>query len=134
MKKDLHKMPGSGRTCKGLNAMFDPESGGLPAWFPRTVLGILLLACVSVSGAKVPVPYRVIEAGTMGWTMNIDATTPLEVKGTVNDPSGITLIGVNIQVKGTTRGTTTDLDGSFTIEAAAEDSLMFSYIDRKSVV
>src|SRR5690554_1449725 len=41
---------------------------------------------------------------------------PAEINGTVTDASGLPLIGVNIQVKGTTRGTVTDLEGAFTIE------------------
>ena len=37
------------------------------------------------------------------------------------------LIGVNVLVKGTSRGTITDLDGNFSIEADDTDVLIFSY-------
>jgi TonB-linked SusC/RagA family outer membrane protein len=52
------------------------------------------------------------------------------VSGTVLDAeSGENLIGVNIQVKGTTRGTTTDTDGKFSMRVdSAEAVLVFSYI------
>lgn len=51
------------------------------------------------------------------------------VSGTVVDESGEPLIGVSIQVKGTTNGSITDFDGNFTImNVASSDVLVFSYI------
>ena len=41
---------------------------------------------------------------------------------------GLPLPGVNIVVKGTTRGTQTDFDGNFSIKAKKGDILVFSYI------
>lgn len=38
------------------------------------------------------------------------------------------LIGASVQVKGTTTGVVTDIDGSFVLEASASDVLIFSYI------
>src|SRR5690606_22375637 len=39
------------------------------------------------------------------------------------------LIGVNVQVKGTTHGAATDLDGNYTLDDVAEDAvLVFSYV------
>jgi len=38
------------------------------------------------------------------------------------------LIGANVAVKGTTRGTVSDIEGNFAIQAKAGDVLMFSYI------
>lgn len=54
---------------------------------------------------------------------------PHVVEGTVTDASGEPLIGVSVQVKGTSQGTVTDLDGrySFTTEEA-NPTLVFSYI------
>ena len=51
------------------------------------------------------------------------------ISGTVtsaedNEP----LIGVTIQIKNTTSGSVTDLDGNYTINASSEDVLVFSYI------
>lgn len=50
------------------------------------------------------------------------------VKGTVTDGTGEPLPGVSIVVKGTTNGTVTDMDGKYSIQAAAKDILSFSYI------
>src|SRR5690606_28907277 len=51
------------------------------------------------------------------------------VLGTVVDQSGEPLIGVNVQVKGTNKGTATDFDGRFTLEDVNENAiLVFSYI------
>jgi len=50
------------------------------------------------------------------------------VQGTVKDVDGETLIGVSILVKGTTIGTTTDLNGNFSINAPANSTLVFTYI------
>ena len=51
-----------------------------------------------------------------------------QVTGTVKDASGQPLPGVNILVKGTTNGTTTDADGKFSLGARSEDVLLFSFI------
>ncbi len=42
------------------------------------------------------------------------------------------LVGVNIQVKDTDRGTTSDLDGNFSISVNADDVLTFSYLGYQS--
>jgi TonB-linked SusC/RagA family outer membrane protein len=57
------------------------------------------------------------------------AATFAQVKGTVVDGStGMTLPGVNILVKGTQTGTSSDMDGNFAIDAKTGDVLVFSYI------
>ncbi|RIJ43172.1 TonB-dependent receptor [Pontibacter oryzae] len=50
------------------------------------------------------------------------------VRGTVKDASGTSLPGVAVVVKGTTRGTSTDLNGNFNIAVPANATLVFSYI------
>ena len=40
-------------------------------------------------------------------------TKPIQVSGTVSDSEKVPLIGVGVMVKGTTIGTSTDLDGHF---------------------
>ena len=50
------------------------------------------------------------------------------ITGKVIDASdGLSLIGVNVLVKGTSSGTVTDLDGNYSIEAEDGDILIFSY-------
>ncbi|MCV6630010.1 MAG: SusC/RagA family TonB-linked outer membrane protein [Flavobacteriaceae bacterium] len=50
------------------------------------------------------------------------------IQGTVSDEEGVPLLGVNVSVKGSTKGTTTDFDGKYQIKAASGDVLVFSYI------
>ncbi len=55
----------------------------------------------------------------------------ISVRGTVSDSSGEPLIGVSITVPGSKSGTTTDIDGNYTISADAGDKLRFSYVGFK---
>lgn len=50
------------------------------------------------------------------------------VTGMVSSEDGEPLIGVNILIKNTDRGTITEYDGSYSIEALPSDTLEFSYI------
>lgn len=50
------------------------------------------------------------------------------VTGTVKDATGVGLPGVNIIVKGTTNGTTSDADGKFSLNADPENILVASFI------
>lgn len=53
----------------------------------------------------------------------------IAVKGKVTDATtGESLIGVSVTVKGTTTGTQTDVNGSFTISAQPNATLIFSYV------
>ena len=49
------------------------------------------------------------------------------ITGTVIDESGEPLIGVNILIKGTSIGTTTDIDGNYSLDAPDDATLVFSY-------
>jgi TonB-dependent starch-binding outer membrane protein SusC len=54
---------------------------------------------------------------------------PLTITGTVTDESGDVLIGVSVQVKGTTSGTITSADGSYTINVPpGSETLIFSFV------
>jgi len=50
------------------------------------------------------------------------------VSGTVTDENSSPLPGVNIMVKGTADGTTTDIDGNFKLTVSKEATLRFSFI------
>jgi len=53
----------------------------------------------------------------------------IRVTGTITDNSGVTLPGVNVMVKGTTIGTTADMNGEFAITVPDENSvLQFSFV------
>ena len=51
-----------------------------------------------------------------------------QIKGKVSGQDGVPLSGVSVAVKGTTRGTTTDAEGSFKIEVSNKAVLSFSFI------
>ena len=59
----------------------------------------------------------------------------MKVSGVVTDESNATLPGATVLLKGTSKGTTTDADGKFTITAKTGDVLQFSYVglETKSV-
>jgi len=62
-------------------------------------------------------------ATTMAFAQNITVT------GTVTDVTNEPLIGVNVQVKGTTIGTVTDIDGRYSISVpGGQTVLVFSYV------
>jgi len=50
------------------------------------------------------------------------------IKGRVVDEKGEALAGVTVIVKGTTKSTTTDFDGTYSIKAEIGDVLQFSYV------
>lgn len=51
-----------------------------------------------------------------------------QVGGTVSDETGAPLPGVTVLLKGTTKGTTTDLDGKYSLSAPSDGVLVFSFI------
>lgn len=55
------------------------------------------------------------------------------ISGTVRDLKGEPLVGVNIQIKGDSQGTTTDLNGVFDLELNPGDTLVFSYVGYRTV-
>jgi len=59
----------------------------------------------------------------------VSAQQNLSVSGVVTDASdGSPLIGVSVQVKGTAKGTITDVSGRYTVNAAQGSKIVFSYI------
>ena len=59
----------------------------------------------------------------------------IKVSGVVStEPDQQTMPGVTVQIKGTTIGTTTDMNGYYEIEANPTDTLVFSYIGMESVI
>ncbi|GGK33771.1 SusC/RagA family TonB-linked outer membrane protein [Yeosuana aromativorans] len=51
-----------------------------------------------------------------------------KITGTVTDDNGLPLPGVNISIKGTQKGTVSDFDGKYSIDASSNDILEYSYI------
>jgi len=74
--------------------------------------------------------YRVLEN-------NLIVLKPINqqktITGTVNDESGQPLPGVSIRVKGANRGTATDVNGHYQLEADDQDVFIFSYIGYETI-
>lgn len=65
--------------------------------------------------------------------MGIASAEVITVKGNVTSASdGEPLIGATVQVKGTTTGTSTDIDGNYSINAEKGATLTFSYVGMKT--
>ncbi len=56
----------------------------------------------------------------------------VNIKGTVIDKSGETLVSASIIIKNSTKGVLADLDGKFELNALPTDSLIFSFIGCQS--
>lgn len=50
------------------------------------------------------------------------------VSGRITDDTGEGLPGVNVVVRGTTRGTTTDMDGNYQLTVSGSDQLVYSFV------
>lgn len=75
---------------------------------------------------------------TMSWSTtsllpsNVKQQT--QVTGVVKDEAGFPIPGVNVLVKGSTNGTTTDIDGNYTLTVSSDAKiLIFSYLGLKTV-
>src|SRR5690554_1112386 len=72
-------------------------------------LSLTVVACLSLTGFAAAQPYT--------------------VQGRVTDPDAVPLAGVNVLEKGTTRGTTTDVEGRYRFTYADPSAvLVFSYV------
>lgn len=65
-------------------------------------------------------------------TVSIYAQTTKTISGTVTDAANETLIGVSVRVQGTTTGTVTDIDGTYSLSANVGDVLEFTYVGMKA--
>ncbi|WP_424494114.1 SusC/RagA family TonB-linked outer membrane protein [Salinimicrobium sp. GXAS 041] len=68
-----------------------------------------------------------------GYAAGLPATLQETVTGVVTDEQGMPLPGVTITVKGTNRGTSTNLDGEYKIAVEPQGILVFSYLGFKII-
>lgn len=61
-----------------------------------------------------------------------EATPPIKVRGTVKDPTGAPLIGAAVRIKGTQKGSLTDGNGAFQLEAEPGAVLIISLLGFES--
>ena len=85
------------------------------------LLGALFLTCGSITIAHANPAPQVVAS---------NATTI--VKGTVVDENGEPIIGASVQEVGTTRGTTTNVKGEFSLKAGVGAKLQISYVGYKT--
>lgn len=68
--------------------------------------------------------YRKMNSGMVVIVGHASSTSTLEIKGVVVDENGIPLTGVSIVERGTTNGTSTGANGSYSINVADENSVL----------
>ena len=86
-------------------------------------IGSLLLSSVTVPAQKND-NIEIVESEKVNLKSNFFGI----VKGVVTDDTGEALPGVNVVIKDTTTGTTTDLDGNYRIKVGNARALIFSYV------
>src|SRR5918993_2434277 len=92
-----------------------------------SLLGWITL-CASAHGYPPAPPLASAASGAVSFFQNSTVT------GQVNDESGSPLPGVNVILKGTSNGTTTDADGKYSLRLEGDQSaatLVFSFIGFK---
>ena len=100
--------------------------------------GIILSALPLLTLGLCNIPYSASANGTTGSEVVMVSSMGAQQK--VNEIRGVVLdgrtsepiIGAAIKVKGTTNGTTTNIDGEFTLKAAKGDVLVISYLGYES--
>ncbi len=73
----------------------------------------------------------VIRKPTQDNSLLVKKSDEVNITGTVKDSLGEPMPGVSVLVKGTSEGTVTELDGSFSIDANPGQTLLFSFIGYK---
>jgi Ca-activated chloride channel family protein len=95
------------------------------------------------SADEITIPSLVLEENNLETASSLVTTEVITnpitgektINGIVTEKSNrLPLPGVSIHIKGTTKGTQTDIDGKFTIKAKLGDQLVFSYIGFKQSV
>lgn len=77
--------------------------------------------------------YRLILTLTVCFSLIWGVNAQKTITGTVLDKSGVGIPGVNVVEKGTTNGTSTDIDGNYQLAVAELAVLQFSAIGMKTV-
>lgn len=93
-----------------MNYMNEKKTGGSHRCFLRVLMLLLVFAALPATLWASPIKGKV--------TSKVD---------------GEALIGVQVRVKGTRVGTTTDVDGNYTVEASSGQTLIFSYVGYNTI-
>jgi TonB-linked SusC/RagA family outer membrane protein len=95
------------------------------------LLGMMTLASGAMAGKAGPFdpPTPVGHLSVNRHISSLGEPVAVGISGKVTDESGAPFPGVNVVLKGTTEGTTTDADGKYAIEVADENgTLIFSFV------
>ena len=95
----------------------------------KSLLLTLIMPCLAI-GAEAHIKANTGEKNsryTENYSLKAIKSTET-IKGTVKDTKGEPLAGVSITVKGTNKGTQSDINGNFILQANIGDVLVFSYI------
>ncbi|HVW95459.1 MAG TPA: TonB-dependent receptor [Mucilaginibacter sp.] len=77
-------------------------------------------------------PQKTPSAVVATQTRSVKTADAIKITGRVIDDQNLPLPGVNVTIKGTTTGTTTDADGKFTLMADVNTTLVFSFVGYNS--
>ena len=95
-------------------------------WYLRLTTFLLLGFTLNLSATGFKVVNSVLLKNAKGQSESLQQ---INVQGTVSDDRGNPLIGVSVLIKGTNRGTLTDANGKYSIQAENGQSiLVFSFI------
>jgi len=88
-----------------------------------------VIQCVQRASKRFLNKYVILAALLCSFGLASAQNSDGKVSGTVlSETNGEPLIGVSILVKGTTKGTVTDFNGAFTVQAKVGETLKVSYI------
>ena len=96
-----------------------------------TYLVALLLVTTFLASAKAD-SRKIVAHNNFITRENTINTVEKSITGTVTDASGEPISGVNVVIKGTSRGTVTDITGVFKISVERNDVLVFSFVGFKT--
>lgn len=94
----------------------------------KTLVNKAMMAMLLAGFSAAMFPTSVFAADSMVGNPVMQANQQNQIKGTVVDETGEPMIGVTVKVKGTQNATITDLDGNFTLKAAANATIELSYV------
>jgi TonB-linked SusC/RagA family outer membrane protein len=101
-------------------------------WPLRKALLTPALSSVILTGFAAPVPSALVAKGQPSLAIETNAPQNVPVAGRVTDLKGEPLPGVTVLVKGTTTGTSTGTDGTFSLSVPENSTLVFSSVGFKT--
>ena len=84
---------------------------------PLALLGLFVFSPLSLPATPRPDPLG-----------RVHRQADIPIKGRITDEGGLGLAGVTVSIKGTTRGTTTNANGEYTLNASETATLIYSFV------